>query len=82
MPANMLKTHDFSVGADHARVIHRPIVLCAFRATCPRRRDGTITLPPGVHDAPNDHHGRSGFGKSSHFFRKIGKKSGIALFFP
>ena len=81
MPANMLKTHDFSVGAGHARETHRPIVLCASRAACPRRSGGTITLPLGGHGAPDDHHGRSGFGKCSHIFRKTGKKSGMVLFF-
>ena len=81
MPANMLKTHDFSVGAGHARETHRPIVLCASRAACPRRSGGTITLPPGAHGAPDDHHGRSGVGKSSHVFRKTGKESGMVLFF-
>ena len=81
MPANMLKTHDFSVGAGHARETHRPIVLCAYRAAYPRRSGGPITVPPGAHGAPNDHHGRSGFGKCSHIFRKTGKKSGMVLFF-
>ena len=77
----MPKTLDFSVGAGHARETHRPIVLCASRAACPRRSGGTITLPPGAHGAPDDHHGRSGFGKCSHIFRKTGKKSGMVLFF-
>ena len=81
MPANMLKTPDFSVGAGHARETHRPIVLCASRIACPRRSGGTITLPPGGHGAPDDHHGRSGVGKSSHVFRKTGKKSGIFFIF-
>ena len=47
----------------------------------PRRSDGTTTLPPGAHGAPDDHHGRSGVGKSSHVFRKTGKESGMVLFF-
>ena len=47
----------------------------------PRRSDGTITLPPGGHGAPGGHHGRSGFGKCSHIFRKTGKKTGMVLFF-
>ena len=81
MPANIPKTLDFSVGAGHARETHRPIVLCASRAACPRRSGGTSTLSPGVHGAPDDHHGRSGFGKCSHIFRKTGKKSGMVLFF-
>jgi hypothetical protein len=38
-------------------------------------------VPPGAHGAPGDHHGWAGFGKSSHFFRKTGKKSGMVLFF-
>ena len=54
---------------------------CASRAAYPRRSGGTITLPPGAHGAPGDHHGRSGFGKCSHIFRKTGKKSGMVLFF-
>ena len=65
----------------HARETQRPIVLCASRAACPRRSVEPITLPPGVHGAPDDHHGRSGFGKCSHIFRKTGKKSGMVLFF-
>ena len=77
----MPKMLDFSVGAGHARETHRPIVLCASRAACPRRSGGTSTLSPGVHGAPDDHHGRSGFGKCSHIFRKTGKKSGMVLFF-
>ena len=81
MPANMPKTPDFSVGAGHARETHRPIVFCASRIACPRRSGGTITLPPGGHGAPDDHHGRSGFGKCSHIFRKTGRKSGMVLFF-
>ena len=47
----------------------------------PTPEGGTITLPPGGHGAPGDHHGRSGFGKCSHIFRKAGKKSGMVLFF-
>ena len=47
----------------------------------PTPEQGTITLPPGAHGAPGDHHGRSGFGKCSHVFRKTGKKSGMVLFF-
>ena len=54
---------------------------CASRAACPRRSGGPITLPPGGHGVPDDHHGRSGFGKCSHIFRKTGKKSGMVLFF-
>ena len=76
----MPKTLDFSVGAGHARETHRPIVLCASRAACPRRSGGPITLPPGGHGTPDDHHGRSGFGKCSHVFRKTGKKSGMVIF--
>ena len=65
----------------HARETQRPIVLCASRAACPRRSVEPITLPPGVHGAPDDHHRHSGFGKCSHIFRKTGKKSGMVLFF-
>ena len=54
---------------------------CASRAACPRRSGGPITLPPGGHGAPGDHHGRSGSGKCSQVFRKTGKKSGMVLFF-
>ena len=80
MAQNIPKTLDFSVGAGHARETHRPIVLSASRAACPRRSGGPITLPPGAHDAPDDHHGRSRFGKCSHIFRKTGKKSGMVIF--
>ena len=97
MAENMPKKRDFSVGAGHAREhaesagcfgggghareTRRPIVLWAFRAACPRRSGGAITSPPGGHGAAGGHHGRAGFGKSSHFFRKTGKKTGMVLFF-
>ena len=81
MPANMLKTRDFSVGAGHAREIRRPIVAGRSGPCARAGGGGPITLPAGGHGAAGGHHGRSGFGKSSHFFRKTGKKSGMVLFF-